>query len=71
MLVDYHGRIIYTRLLAGDLAILGLDTRPERPDTGISGCSVSLNVTSIAEAKKIFVALADEGNTQLPLQATL
>ncbi|WP_306460896.1 MULTISPECIES: VOC family protein [Pseudomonas] len=69
VLVDYHDRIIYTRLLAGDQTIFGLDTIPERPDNGISGCSVSLNVTSIAETKQIFAALTDGGNIQLPLQA--
>ncbi|ROM94451.1 VOC family protein [Pseudomonas brassicacearum] len=65
-----HDRIIHTRLVVGDQVLMGSDTTPERPYHGISGCSVSLNVTSIAEAERIFTALADQGTIQMPLEAT-
>lgn len=63
-------KIIHTRLVVGDQVLMGSDTTPEHPYNGISGCSVSLNVDSIAEAERIFTALADQGTIQMPLQAT-
>jgi PhnB protein len=36
----------------------------------MSGCSVSLNVDSIAEAERIFAALSEDGSVQMPLEAT-
>ncbi len=70
MPASYHDLIIHTRLVVGDQALMGSDTTPDRPYHGISGCSVSLNVTSIAEAERIFTALADQGTIQMPLEAT-
>ncbi|RON08853.1 hypothetical protein BK659_15955 [Pseudomonas brassicacearum] len=67
---SYHDRIIHTRLVVGDQALMGSDTTPDRPYHGISGCSVSLNVSSIAEAERVFTALADQGSIQMPLEAT-
>lgn len=65
-----HDLIIHTRLVVGDQVLMGSDTTPDRPYHGISGCSVSLNVTSIDEAERIFTALADQGTIQMPLEAT-
>ncbi|APC14659.1 hypothetical protein BLL42_02525 [Pseudomonas frederiksbergensis] len=70
MPASYHDLIIHTRLVVGDQVLMGSDTTPERPYHGISGCSVSLNVTSITEAERIFTALADQGTIQMPLEAT-
>lgn len=65
-----HDLIIHTRLLVGDQAIMGSDSTPDRPYSGIHGCSISLNVDSIAEAERVFAALADQGTVQMPLEAT-
>jgi PhnB protein len=65
-----HNLIIHTRLAVGDQAIMGSDTTPDRPSSGISGCSISLNVDSIAEAERVFKALSDQGSIQMPLEAT-
>jgi PhnB protein len=67
---DSHNLIMHTRLLVGDQAIMGSDTTPDRPTNGMSGCSISLNVDSVAEAERIFAALADKGSIQMPLEAT-
>ncbi|PTT91922.1 VOC family protein, partial [Pseudomonas sp. HMWF005] len=37
---------------------------------GMSGCSISLNVDSIAEAEHVFNALASDGRVDMPLEAT-
>lgn len=39
VLVDYHDRIIYTRLLAGEQAILGLDTPHRNAPTTASAAA--------------------------------
>ncbi|MHC8326167.1 VOC family protein [Pseudomonas sp. LB1P83] len=67
---DYHNLIIHTRLAVGDQAIMGSDTTPDRPTDDMSGCSVSLNVDSIAEAERVFGALSEDGSVQMPLEAT-
>ncbi|MCB2256206.1 VOC family protein [Pseudomonas chlororaphis] len=67
---DCHDRVMHTRLVVGDQAIMGSDTTPDRPYSGIQGCSISLNVDSIAEAERVFAALADQGTVHMPLEAT-
>jgi PhnB protein len=36
----------------------------------MAGFSISLNVDSIAEAERVFAALAEDGTVQMPLEAT-
>lgn len=65
-----HNLIIHTRLAVGDQAIMGSDTTPDRPVDAMSGCAISLNVDSIAEAERVFAALSEGGSVQMPLDAT-
>lgn len=67
---DLHNLIIHTRLIVGDQAIMGSDTTPDRVVDKMSACSISLNVDSIAEAERVFNALADGGSVQMPLETT-
>lgn len=67
---DLHNLIIHTRLSIGDQAIMGSDTTPDRPTDDMAGCSISLNVDSIAEAERVFSALAKDGSVQMPLEPT-
>ena len=67
---DLHNLIIHTRLIVGDQAIMGSDTTPDRPVDKMSACSISLNVDSIAEAERVFNALAGGGTVQMPLETT-
>ncbi|KAA0994777.1 VOC family protein [Pseudomonas sp. ANT_J12] len=67
---DYHNLIIHTRLSVGDQVIMGSDTTPDRPTDDMAGFSISLNVDSIAEAERVFAALAEDGTVQMPLEAT-
>jgi len=61
---------MHTRLLVGDQAIMGSDTTPDRPTDDMAGCSISLNVDSIAEAERVFNALKEDGSVQMPLEKT-
>jgi PhnB protein len=67
---ECHDLVMHTRLLVGDQAIMGSDSTPDRPYSGIHGCAISLNVDSVAEAERVFAALADQGTVQMPLEAT-
>lgn len=67
---EYQQLVIHTRLSVGDQAIMGSDSTPDRPYNGISGCSISLNVDSIAEAERVFAALAEQGTVHMPLEET-
>ncbi|WP_160108132.1 VOC family protein [Pseudomonas izuensis] len=67
---DLQNLIIHTRLAVGDQAIMGSDTTPDRPTEEMNGCSISLNVDSIAEAERVFSALSAGGNVQMPLEST-
>jgi PhnB protein len=67
---DLHNLIIHTRLLVGDQVLMGSDTTPDRPVDDMSGCSISLNVDSIAEAERVFTALSEGGSVQMPLDTT-
>jgi PhnB protein len=67
---EHHSLIIHTCLKVGDQMIMASDTTPDRPTQGMSGCSISLNVDSIAEAEQVFNALAKDGRIDMPLEAT-
>ena len=67
---DLHNLIMHTRLLVGDQAIMGSDTTPDRTTDDMAGCSISLNVDSIAEAERVFNALKEDGSVQMPLEKT-
>ncbi|MDD0994604.1 VOC family protein [Pseudomonas sp. TNT2022 ID1044] len=67
---DHHHLIIHTCLKVVDQMLMASDTTPDRPTQGMSGCSISLNVDSIAEAERVFKALADGGTVEMPLDAT-
>ena len=67
---EYRDRIMHARLVIGEQALMGSDTTPACPYGGITGCTVSINVDSVAEAERIFSALADQGTVQMPLAET-
>lgn len=66
----FRKRIMHARLALGDQALMGSDTTPACPYEAIKGCSVSINVDAVAEAERIFNALADNGTVQMPLAQT-
>ncbi|MCY1431626.1 hypothetical protein D3C76_73040 [compost metagenome] len=64
-----HDKIIHVCLQVGDQMLMGSDA-PGETHQGVTGCSISLNVDSIAEAKRIFEALSEDGTIQMPLEET-
>jgi PhnB protein len=67
---DYHGKIIHARLVAGGDVLMGSDCTPACPYEPIRGCSVSINVDSVAEAERIFGTLAEGGTVEMPIAET-
>ena len=61
--------IMHARLVAGGAVLMGADTTPDRP-VQPQGMSVSLHFDNPAEADRIFGALAEGGNVQMPIQQT-
>ncbi len=66
----YRGKIIHARLAVGDQVLMGSDCTPACPYEPIRGVSVSLNVDSVAEAERLYAALAKDGTVQMPLAET-
>lgn len=62
-------KIMHTHLDFGDWAIMGSDCMPGQYSTP-QGFSVSLQVADTAEAERVFNALAEGGNIQMPLAET-
>ena len=64
-----HGLIMHSTLQVGDDQILCADTPPDRYQRP-AGMTVSLHVKAVAEAERLFNALADGGNVTMPFQKT-
>lgn len=64
---EWKKKIMHAALRIGDYVLMGVDTpRYEKP----RGFSVTLNPTNVAEAERIFAALAEGGTIYMPLQQT-
>jgi PhnB protein len=66
---DWHDAVMHVSLLLGEQRLLGSDAPPEyfeRPQ----GFSVSISVDSVAEADRVYNALAEGGTVKMPIQET-
>lgn len=66
---DLHGRIVHASLVTDNVELAGVDMLPDaykKPQ----GFFVILSVADVAEAKRIFDALAAGGDIQMPFAAT-
>lgn len=67
---EYQQRIMHACLTLGDQLLMASDSAPPYVYEGIKGCSIALNVDSVAEGERLFAALAEQGQVQMPMQAT-
>jgi len=67
---EYRSRIMHACLVIDGQKLMASDTTPQYPHEGIKGCSVTLNVDSIAEAERLFNALSENGSVMMPLDKT-
>jgi PhnB protein len=66
---DKLDKIMHASLKVGDTVLMGSDAPPdffEKPQ----GFSVSLVFDDVAEAERVYTALAENGTVQMPLQET-
>jgi PhnB protein len=66
---EWRSKIIHASLRVGDNVLMGSDAPPKRYEEA-KGFSVSLGVDDVAEAERIFHALAKNGKVRMPIQET-
>jgi PhnB protein len=62
-------RIMHSQLTIGDIVIMGADAPPEMFEQP-QGFYVNLQFDNVAEAEKIYNALAENGTVRMPFQET-
>lgn len=66
---DWHDKVLHTSLIVADRVVMGSDSPPQQYQAP-QGISVSLNFYDVAEAERVYQALAEGGEVQMPLQET-
>jgi PhnB protein len=66
---EWRAKILHATFAAGDTLLMGYDAPPDQFE-GLKGFSVVLGIDNLADAHRIFEALAAGGTVQLPLQQT-
>lgn len=66
---EWRGKILHARLVIGDRELMASDAPPGRYAKP-QGFSVTLQIADPAEAERVFGALSDGAEIQMPLQQT-
>jgi PhnB protein len=66
---EWRLKIMHATLAVGDNEIMGSDAPPGRYEEP-KGFSVAIGLSDLAEAERIFKALAENGKVSMPLQKT-
>ena len=66
---DRRDHILHATMTLGDQTLQGADAPPDHYRTP-QGFSVSLSIDEPAEAERVFQALSENGQVQMPLQET-
>jgi PhnB protein len=66
---EWRKKIIHARMTVGDNVLMASDAPPDRSQKP-QGFSVNISVDTPAEAERIFGALAERGNIQMPIAET-
>ena len=68
---EYHNRILHAYLVLPDGgALMAADCMTNVPYEGMKGFSLALNYLTVAQAERVFSALAQGGTVSMPMQAT-
>jgi len=62
--------ILHARVDFGDQRLMATDATPHHPYKGMTGAYVVTEVAEPAEADRIFKALAEKGEIEMPIQET-
>lgn len=63
-------RVMHARLEVEGRVLMASDTMPGMKYQGIHGVGISLSYADVAQAKRVFDALAEGGKVTMPLQKT-
>jgi len=63
-------RILHARLALNGRVLMASDSMAGQPYAGMKGFSLALTFPTVADAQRIFNALADGGKVSMPLQKT-
>ena len=66
---EWLNKIMHVTLKVGDSVLMGSDAPPDRYKKP-EGFSVNIAVNDVAEAERIFPALAEDGTVGMPIQQT-
>lgn len=64
-----HDRVLHACLTVGEMVLMGSDAPPDWHGTP-EGLSVSLQLSDVVDAERIFATLADGGAVEMPLGKT-
>ena len=67
---DWHDRVMHSSLTVNGQTLMGGDVPPERYEAP-KGFSLSLHLTSVEEADRVFLELSQGGNVVVPLERTV
>ena len=63
-------RILHASLVIDGRLLMASDSMADQPYSGMNGFSLSLVYPTVAEAKRIFDALANNGRVNMPMEKT-
>jgi PhnB protein len=66
---DWRSKIVHARMTVGDQVLMGMDAPPERFQKP-QGFHVNIALKDPAEGKRVFQALAENGNVTMPFGPT-
>jgi len=66
---EWRDRIIHATLVVGQTSLLGSDAPPDRYEKP-RGMAVTIHLKDVADADRIFKALAENGTVQMPFEQT-
>jgi len=66
---DWGNKVMHGSMKVGDQVLMGADVTPEQYETP-KGFTLSLHMTSTADAERIFGELANGGRAVMPLEKT-
>lgn len=67
---DWIAKIMHACLDLGGQMLMASDAPPERSEGPMRSVSVSVNVSDVAEAERIFAALSEGATIKMPLEET-
>jgi PhnB protein len=62
-------KVMHVNLAVGDQMIMGSDS-PDDSQNGIQGVTITLGFTDVEEGRKVFEALSEKGDVQMPYGET-